>query len=78
MIRTPIIRTFHNSNHFLPPPPPLKQITPLIRTFHKSHDLAALRQSHPDLVPDDANVVELVNVVDEVETNAGKLRDFKE
>ena len=33
------------------------------------HNLDALRQSHPDLVSDDANAEGLVSVDDEVETS---------
>ena len=39
------------------------------------HDLDALRQSHPDLVPHDANAEELVNVYAEVETSGPSLTE---
>ena len=36
---------------------------------HLQHNLDALRQSHPDLVPDDTNAEQPVNVCAEVETS---------
>ena len=41
------------------------------------HDLDALRQSHPDLVPDDANAGELVNVDAEVETSGPAITEVE-